>query len=234
MKIGIIVPNVTMENKQLEERRGYLMKFARKGTEIVMVRNTKGPVSIESEFEHEQGSVEIVKTIMKLQNDGFDAFIPWCGGDPGIVAGRERSSIPVIGPFQSSCALATILGFSFSIITPETNPRLIESRLCALGLKERMASIIQLNIPVLELREDLQKTISVLEERCQKAVSEDGADAIVFSCMGLFGIAEQLSERIRVPVIDPALAALSMAETVVNMRLTHSPLAYPFPKARGN
>ena len=114
MKIGIIVPNITMKDEQLEERRGYLMKFARKDTEIVMVRNTEGPVSIESEFEHEQGSVEIVKTIMELQNGGFNAFIPWCGGDPAVVAGRERSSISVIGPFQSSCALATILGFSFS------------------------------------------------------------------------------------------------------------------------
>jgi len=231
MKIGIIVPNITMKEEQLEERRSYLAKSACKDTEIVMVRNDEGPISIESEFEHEEGSVQIVRTIMKLQDQGFDAFIPWCGGDPGVVAGRERSSIPIIGPLQSSCAIATILGFTFSIITPVTNPRLIESRVRALGLRERLASIRQLNMAVLDLREDLQKTVSILEEGCQKAVSEDGANAIVLGCMGFFGIAQQLKERVKVPVVDPALAALSMAQAVVNMKLTHSPLAYPFPKA---
>ena len=234
MKLGIIIPNIAMNEEQIEERRTFLHRFSSDDTEIVMVKNDEGPLSIESEFEHEEGSVAIVKTIMNLKDQGFDAFIPWCGGDPGVVAGRERSSIPVIGPLQSSCAIAAILGFSFSIISPVTNPKLIENRIRVIGLKERLASIRQLNMLVLDLREDLRKTISILEEECRKAVSEDGADAIILGCMGLFGTAGQLNERVTVPVVDPALAALSMAETVVKMKLAHSPLAYPFPKAENS
>jgi len=230
VKLGIIIPNVGMNEEQIEERRVFLDRFSSCDTQIVMVKNEQGPLSIESEFEHEQGSVEIVKTIMKLNDQGFDAFIPWCGGDPGVVAARERSPIPVIGPFQSSCAIATVLGFKFSIITPATNPRLIESRLRAIGLREKLASIRQLKMAVLDVRKDLPKTILILEEECQKAVSEDGADAIILGCMALFGVTGELNKRIHVPIIDPALAAVSMAESVVKMKLTHSPLAYPFPK----
>ena len=231
MKIGIIVPNIELTKDLLEERRVFLQGFASPGTTIEVIKNEEGPVSIESEFEHEEGSVQIVRTIMRLQDQGFDAFIPWCGGDPGVVAGRERSAAPVIGPFQSSCALATLLGFSFSILTPRTNPRLIETRLRAMGLIDRLRSIRLLDMPVVELRADLERTTALLADECAKAASEDRADVIVLGCMGLFGVARHLKGSVQVPVIDPALAALSMAETVVRMNLTHSPLAYPFPKS---
>lgn len=232
MKLGVIVPNILMTEEQLEERRRFLERVCDRDTEIVMIKNEEGPISIESEFEHEEGSVQIVKTMMRVQRDGFDAFIPWCGGDPGVVSGREMISIPVIGPFQSSCSIASLLGFRFSIITPVTNPRLIELRLQALGLRERLASIRQLEMPVLELRMDIQKTVSILEKTCQEVVARDGADAITFTCLGLFGMAEYLRDRIAVPVVDPAWAAVLMAQTVVRMGLSHSSLAYPYPKSR--
>ncbi len=231
MKIGIIVPNIGLSHDLLEERRHFLQEFASPGTTVEVIKNNEGPVSIESEYEHEEGSVQIVRTIMRLRDEGFDAFIPWCGGDPGVVAGRERSDVPVIGPFQSSCAMATLLGFSFSILTPRTNPRLVENHLRAMGLKDRLASIRQLDLPVLGVRADLEKTTEVLAVECRKAVAEDRADAIVFGCMALFGVAERLRGSVNVPVIDPALAALSTAQSVVKMGLTHSPLAYPFPKS---
>lgn len=231
MKIGIIVPNIELTVDHLEERRLFLQKFASENTIIEVIKNDEGPISIESEFEHEEGSVQIVRTIMRLQSEEFDAFIPWCGGDPGVVSGREMSSLPVIGPFQSSCAIASLLGFSFSILTPRTNPRLIEGRLKLIGLRERLASIRQLDLPVLGVRDDLDQVTALLESECRKAVTEDGADTIIFGCMALFGIAERLKGAVDVPLIDPALAALSMTESLVKMKLTHSTLAYPFPKS---
>jgi allantoin racemase len=232
MKLGAIIATISMTEEQLKERRQFLERICNSNTEIVMVKYDGGPLSIESEFEHEQSSIQIVQTMIKVQNDGFDAFIPWCGGDPGVIAGRERISIPVIGPFQSSCAIAFLLGFKFSIITPVTNPRLVELRLQALGLRERLASIRQIGMPVLELRMDIQRTASILEKLCQEAVAKDGADVIVFACMGLFGMAEYIKDRVAVPIIDPAWAAVQMAQTVVGMGLTHSPLAYPYPKSQ--
>jgi Asp/Glu/hydantoin racemase len=38
-----------------------------------------------------------------------------------------------------------------------------------------------------------------------------------------------LMEKLKVPVVDPALAALKMAETFVSLGLAHSKFSYPFP-----
>ena len=231
MKIAVIIPNIDLSEESMEKRRQFLQDFASPGTEVQVIKNQEGPISIESEYEHEEGGVQIVRTIMQLQDQEFDAFIPWCGGDPGVVAGRERTPKPVIGPFQSSCALAMLLGFTFSILTPRTNPRLIKSRLRVMGLQDRLSSIRLMDLPVVDVRSDFERTTSILAQECRAAVDEDGADAIVLGCMALFGVAGLLEGVVDVPVIDPALAALSMAETTVRMGLSHSPLAYPFPKS---
>ena len=81
MKIGIIVPNIGMSQDQLEERYAFLKSVCERDTEIFMIKNDNCPVSIESEFEHEEAGVEIVKTMMTLRNADFDAFIPWHGCD---------------------------------------------------------------------------------------------------------------------------------------------------------
>jgi allantoin racemase len=44
------------------------------------------------------------------------------------------------------------------------------------------------------------------------------------------GICEDLSERVGVPVVNPVLAALKTAETLVGMKLAQSKAAYPQPK----
>lgn len=230
MKIGIIVPNVGMSDQQLEERKTFLQDICDPNTEIILLKNEEGPLSIESEFEHEEAGVQIVKTILKLKHLDYDAFIPWCGGDPGVIAAREITNVPIIGAFQSSCSIALLLGYKFSVITPSTNPRLIEHRIRSLHLTERLGSIRMLHIPVLDVRRETLNTVRILKELCDRIVQEDRSDVVVLSCLGLFGFASKLNDQSRIPIIDPAWAAVKMAETVVQMGLKHSKIAYPFPK----
>ena len=230
MKIGIIVGNSGINDAGLDERRRFLAGHARPGTEVAVIKAEGGPASIESEFEKEWASTKIVERMIALQDQGFDAFIPWCGGDPGVIAGRERVRQVVVGPLQSACAYAALLGFRFSIVTPTSSPRLIRQRVAALGLGGNLASVRQLNRPVLTLRADLDGTRRLVIDAVEAAAREDGADAVVLACLALFGFPATL-ENPPLPVIDPSLAALSMAESLVAMSLSHSPLAYPFPKA---
>jgi allantoin racemase len=75
---------------------------------------------------------------------------------------------------------------------------------------------------VLELRRDMEATRARLSGLIGEAVREDGADVVIFGCMALFGVAATLDAP--VPVIDPALSALMMAESLVTMGLTHMPV----------
>ncbi len=229
MKIGVIVPNVGMSAAALDERRRFLSAHARPGTEVVVVKNDQGPVSIESESERDIASCQIVEHMIRISDQGFDAFIPWCGGDPAVTAGRERVRQVVVGPLQSACSYAALLGFRFSIITPASNPRIIRQRVRSMGFSDTLASVRSLNRPVLELRNDLTSTRQLIANAVGKAVEDDGADAVVLACMALFGLPQTL-EDLPVPVVDPALAALAMAESLVAMKLAHAPITYPFPK----
>lgn len=45
----------------------------------------------------------------------------------------------------------------------------------------------------------------------------------------MIGMAKALEEKLGVPVIDPAVAALKLAEILVDMKLTHSKVYFPKP-----
>jgi len=229
MKIGVIVHNIVLTDKELEERRKFLTKHALNETEVAMIKSQKGPISIESALEHEQAGYYMGMQMPELEKGGYDAFITWCAEDAGLVSSREITEIPVIGPFQSSCSIAIMLGHKFSIIGPMVHLAFIERKVWEQGLGARLASIRSLGIPVTEARRDLKKTYLLLKNECEKAIMKDGADVIILSCLALFGLASQLMEEIKVPVIDPALAALKMAEMQISLHLTHSKITYPFP-----
>jgi allantoin racemase len=229
MKIGVIAHNIVLGDRELEQRRNFLMKHALKGTDVVMIKPQKGPISIESAFEHEQAGYYMGMRIRELEKNGYDAFITWCAEDAGLVSSRELTEIPVIGPFQSSCSLAIMLGHKFSIIGTMVQQAFMERKVWEQALSARLASIRSLGVPVAEARKELERTYSLLKNECENAIVKDGADVIILSCLALFGLADQLMKELKVPVIDPALAALKMAEMQVSLRLTHSKKTYPFP-----
>ena len=89
IKIAVIVPNVGMPKEEMEARKKHLLRVCDPGTSVDVIKNDIGPAAIESQMEHEEAAVEIVKQAVRLEKEGYHALIPWCGGDPGLVACRE-------------------------------------------------------------------------------------------------------------------------------------------------
>jgi allantoin racemase len=224
VKIAVVVPNVSMPDEALAERRAYLESLARPGTEILVHRNAEGPEAIESEHEREWAAANIARALPALRDAGAHALIPWCANDPGVIACRELSPLPVVGPMQAACHFAALLGFRFSWLMPLGNPALVRAQIEGLGFGPRLASLRSIGVPVLELRRDLPRSRALLAEAAARAAGEDGADACVLGCMALFGVAGEIDAP--VPVVDPAAAALSLAQDLVAMGLSHAPSAY--------
>jgi allantoin racemase len=90
------------------------------------------------------------------------------------------------------------------------------------------------NIPVLQLS-DRDRAVTALVEQSIKAVKEDGAHVLIFGCTGMAGMAKDVEEGLRkegitdVPVVDPPIIALKMAEALVDVGLSHSKRTYPVP-----
>jgi len=231
IKIGVVVPITGITPEQVAGRKNHLLEICPPNVTVDFFQNDTGPLSIESHFEHEQAAVEVVKRAIALEKKGYHAIIPWCGGGPGVVSGREVLKIPIIGPFHASCQIAMGLGYRFGVIIPlSKNIRMTRHRIYDMKLKEHSAGIRAVDVPVLHLKDDTGHLLDMLSEIGRALIDENGADVIVTTCLGFCGMAKPLMERLPVPVVDPGWAAVAMAEMLVRMGLTHSKETYAFPK----
>lgn len=161
-----------------------------------------------------------------------------CFRDPGLYAARELVDIPVLGANESSCHLAARLAPRFSImnILLETE-YLIRKLVARHGLLQHLASVVTVNIPVLDLERDPERSISTITQAAEKAVKEDGASAIVLGCTGMSSLVEGIRSRlgargINVPVIEPLRAAVYDAISWILMGVSRSKEAYRPPRKK--
>ncbi|MFE3837265.1 aspartate/glutamate racemase family protein [Pseudogemmobacter sonorensis] len=205
------------------------------GVRVSWSQISKGPGSIESEYEAGMAMPDTVAKIIEAERDGVDACIIDCMGDPGLRPAREVVTIPVLGPGQTGMHIAAMLGHRFSVVTVMRRLRSsFENTAAIAGLAGKLASVRSVDIPVLELEKDLAATNRALIDEAQKAVEIDGAESIVFGCTGLMGCAGAvreglLSRGIDIPVVDPIPTAVNVAAALVRSGLSHSKLTWPMP-----
>jgi len=217
---------------ELERRESYLVQRAFPGTQVSVCEAKDGPESIESCVEECLSLPWILREIPELERDGFDAVIIGCFDDPGLSAARELTRMPVVGPAQASCHLASQLGDRFAILTvvDEVIP-LLNRLMRTYALSDLVTEIRAVDVPVLELRSQPNAVLDNLTAEGRAAIA-GGADTVVLGCMsmGFLSISNALQERLGIPVVNPVLAALKAAESAVSLSLTHSSLAYPPPR----
>ncbi len=233
MKIRVIVPAITKEFEAMGLEQ--YSAGAHPDTEISVRILDKGPACIESRYDEAVAVPGVVRKIVEAEGDGVDAVIVDCMADPGVEAAREMVSIPVVGPAEASYHAAAMLGHKFSVVTIlESLAPVVDDIIRKAGLITRLASVRAVNIPVLEL-DDQARLLSALVEQSVKAVREDGAHVIVFGCTGFTGLSGKVEAGLKelgivdVPVIDPAVLAVKIAEVLVALGLSHSKRTYPAP-----
>jgi allantoin racemase len=201
LRIAVIVPITGLNENDLAERAKALNSIKRRETVIEFYRSASGPPAIETRVDHDLAIPEVLRLAKQAEAERNDAAIIWCAGDPGLESARELVDIPVVGPKQASLSIAMNLG-NIPVILPPP-------------------------LPVLEMRKDLKKTLRLAERAGKVLIRDKNADVLILGCMGFFGLSRKISEVLGVPVIDPAEAALSVAETLAHLKLMHSRLTYP-------
>ena len=198
-----------------------------------------GPASIETEFDEAMCQPDTILKIIDAENEGCDAAVIDCMGDPGLKGARECVSIPVVGPCETAMHYASMLGHKFTVVT--VLERLIpqfENQSLLYGVPSKLASVKAVDIPVLELENDLNETVNQLKIKSVEAIKENNADVIIFGCTGLFGCAEALQNKLKedgynVPVIDPIPLAVNSAYVLAKLKLSQSKKCYPYPPEKG-
>ncbi len=229
MKILIINPDYGMTQEEMALRCRILEEYTAPDTQLAMVCPQSSGVELNSALDVVLAAPEIVQLAADGQNAGFDAVVLYCFSDPVIDACREALRIPVIGGAQTSCLAALNVCRSFGVILAD-EARLPEKKLFlrTLGVSpERIGQIAAVNLNGISPWADRETTFKKLLACGQKMMRETHTEAIVLGCLSFLGLAEPLSRVLGIPVIDPAVAAVTTAESIVRQRLFTSKVSYP-------
>jgi allantoin racemase len=113
---------------------------------------------------------------------------------------------------------------------------IIEELALRYGMEHHCRRVRAADIPVLALEEPGGNARARVRAEIERAIAEDGAEAILLGCAGMTDLTAELSRETGVPVIDGVVAAVKMAEALVGAGLATSKVgayASPRPKGRG-
>jgi|Deesub1362B_J571_1020462.scaffolds.fasta_scaffold00012_244 allantoin racemase len=232
MRIKVIVPVSThVWNEKI--KKAY-EEIKDSDTEITVVNLKRGPESIEQYYDIAWAELETLKEAEKAEKEGYDAVIIYCFSDPGLFAIKEKLKIPVVGIREASLHVASMLARKFSIVGvgDENSKGKTYDAIKIYGLESKLASIRITKFLVLDIVKDMEKIKKQLLEESEKAIEEDGAELIILSCGSLIGIGKELQQRLGIPVIEPGLVALKIAEDLVRLGLPHSKLSFREPHSK--
>ncbi|EPX79415.1 aspartate/glutamate racemase family protein [Litoreibacter arenae] len=216
MKILLINPNTTEALTDLlgDAARSVLPA----GTTLDCVTAERGVPYISTRTEAIVGGLSVLE-ILAQHHRNYDAAIVAAFGDPGLGAARELYDIPVVGLAEAGMLSACMLGAKFSIVTfaQALGPWYRE---CVEwhGLAGRCSGVRMLDGTFRDISDVQGEKADLLVELANRAIDEDGADVIVLAGAPLAGLAPQVRDRIPVPVVDCAQAALLQAAALAALK----------------
>ncbi len=156
----------------------------------------------------------IIRAVRAASLEGFDALAIGCFYDTALHDAREISGrMAVTAPCQASCEIAAGISNRFGVIVGR---RKWVNQMSAVvhehGHGAKLAAFRHVELGVTEFQADHAETERRLAEAGRKLVEEDYAESLILGCTLEIGFFRRLQERLGVPVVDPAIAALKRAE----------------------
>ena len=195
--------------------------------EIVKAPHPPGGVRmgfIDSHTEEALEALEVMKSAVACEKLGYGAMMIGCTADPGLHAARELVKMPVLGPCESSMLLAASLGHGFVAITlTKAHVPDIYKRASRIGVESKLKAVRYVDY------RGGKPPIDRFVKEVNDAADKDGAHAVVALCMGWVNYIADLQKLVPIPIVNPGLAPIRHAETLIKLGLSHSKQAFPDP-----
>lgn len=212
-KIYVINPNST---RAVTEGIDAAMVPLRRagGPPIECLTLDTGPPGIQTQFDVESVTLELVKLARSLQPKAAAVVIA-CFSDPGLHAVREALagpvSTPVLGISECGVLTALTMGQRFGVIAIlDTSIARHLRTYGAMGLLDRFAGELAIGLNVTELG-NRDATLARLIATGRRLRDEKAADVIVMGCAGMAMYQAALQDALGIPVVEPSQAAVAMA-----------------------
>ena len=177
---------------------------------------------------------EVLKSMLRAEREGFDAIAGACVCDPAIKAAANLMDIPVVGPFETSVYLARMMGIRLAVVTTHV-PNLQELEYRIKEMDTIPFAISHQPVRSLSLEEekffgcclgtDYTPAIENFNQIARGCI-QDGADVLIVGC-GLLSpmlTVTNVKDIDGVPIIDPMLVSLKVAEMLVDFRAAGIPI----------
>jgi Asp/Glu/hydantoin racemase len=160
---------------------------------------------------------------------GYRAVALACFGDPGLLALREFSPIPVIGMAEASLHAAARIGPRIGIVTGgERWVPMLEEFADLLGFGDRLVAVRATALTGGEIAADPARA----EESLARLADSIVADSVILGGAGLAGLAARLQSRVGVKLLD-SLTCLIEATIAAARDAESSPKPLPAVGSRG-
>ena len=232
MRILVINPNSSKE--MTDSIRESLDRVRRPETELTVCCVEEAPPAIESATDIAMSVPFLIEKVRWADAEAYDAVIIACFSDPGLEPAREVANILVLGIEQTTLAVATMLGHTYSILTP-LSARIPskEQDVRRFRLDPACASVRALDLTVAQTEADPELTKRRVTDVSRLAIEQDGAEVIILGCAGMVGYAEELERELGIVVLDPTTVTFKLAESLSETGVRHSKRAlYASPRRR--
>lgn len=145
----------------------------------------------------------VVRLAAAFEEEGFDAVIVSCAGDPGVREARKHLRIPVVGAGEATAAVALATGERVGVlgITDRVPKRMRELLGPAMVCSAKPPGVnTTLDLMTQEGRQAVEEAV--------RGMKEEGVTVVALACTGLstIGAADWISAKTGLRVIDPVRA----------------------------
>jgi allantoin racemase len=195
----------------------------------VVIRHAEGaPAGFASAHDWALADLAVLAAGQGAETEGFDAVCLGDFGDYGAGALRSVLSVPVVAAGRSAMLHALTLGSRFSVLVPASGYNRAKKLIVEYGLSAQCASVRAFSAAEGEQGGAAFAAALTAAKAC---LEEDGADVLCLASTG-DDLAAQLAAELTVPVIDPLLLTLKLAESFLGLGLAQSRRAWPEPQVR--
>ncbi len=218
-ELKVLVVNSIATNDYNESRTRQLLPVMNQGTRLEMVSIENGFTSLEYLNEEMVNVIDTVEKVAWGEKNGFHGVLINCFFDPGLYEAREQAKIPVVGAGEAAMFIASRLGHKFAILatSPKSIPK-IERKVHEYNLGNSVSGVISLGIGVPRLQQEgLSDEIeAILKKQIDMAI-QGGAECITVGCTAALGIGELLADLSPVPIVDPSIVGVKVAEMLASL-----------------
>lgn len=220
MRIHLINPDYGEKKSDMADRCRWLAQYVPSAVGLTMDCLTRTRVTIDSPEDVVLAAPEILSMARRAEAEGAASVGVYCFSDPAVSACREALSIPVVGGAEASMTMAALTGRRIAVIL--TDPARIPEKwqfLRGLDLgADRIAAIDAIPFAGRSLWAHREEALACFIEKGRELKDTCDADVLVPGCLSFLGLGDALSDAVGLPVIDPAVALVTMAAGMASMR----------------